>query len=84
MPYRPPTGWVEQVSQLERENYFHEDSTCAQVTRPDALRRVERPGRGRQCKQCVKNTATAALLADEAAEPSLQALSTDCGHRAGW
>ena len=64
MPYRPPSGWVEQVSTLERENYFHEDEQCPEVSSRQALVAVDRPGRSRQCKRCVLHTALAELAAD--------------------
>ncbi len=67
MPYEPPTGWVEQIEALERLNWFHEDPACPQITRRAELVRVQRPGRSRQCRRCVRNSATALLASGEVA-----------------
>lgn len=61
MPYRPPHGWVELTSRLERETVFHESRTCAEIGRRAPLVEADRPGRSRECPRCVRSTARGQL-----------------------
>ena len=64
MPYQPPSGWIETVSNYdesgEARSRFHQRRDCPRIHQPDSLRPVDRPYSAPRCNLCAPDGTHAA------------------------